>query len=90
MAIPSIDASCFAMQAIALLRSKTLPRWQGILFLIGVLLVAVPDGMEIINLSASILMAIAFVPYGIQLMLDIAPAERPVGKSLFASSKSAA
>jgi hypothetical protein len=34
--------------------------------LIGVLLVGTPDGLEIINLSASILMAIALVPYGIQ------------------------
>jgi hypothetical protein len=56
----------FAIQAIALLKTNTFPRWQSILFLIGVLLVATPDGLEIINLSASILMAIAFVPYGIR------------------------
>jgi hypothetical protein len=36
--------------------------------LIGVLLVGTPDGLEIINLSASILMAIALVPYGIQII----------------------
>jgi hypothetical protein len=30
--------------------------------------VSVPDGLEIINLSASILMAIALVPYGIQII----------------------
>lgn len=77
----------FAIQAIALLQSKTLPRWQSILFLIGVLLVAVPDGLEIINLSASILMTIAFVPYGTHLMFDINQAERPVGKLLVASGK---
>jgi len=58
----------FAIQAIALLKTHTFPRWQSILFLIGVLLVATPDGLEIINLSASILMAIAFVPYGIQII----------------------
>jgi hypothetical protein len=55
----------FAIQAIALLKTNTFPRWQSVLFLIGVLLVATPDGLEIINLTASILMAIAFVPYGI-------------------------
>lgn len=58
----------FALQAVALLRSRILPRWQGVLFLIAVLLVAAPDGMEIINLGASILLAVAFLPYGIQLI----------------------
>ncbi|MGB7218021.1 MAG: hypothetical protein WBD07_04350 [Vicinamibacterales bacterium] len=58
----------FAIQAIAVLKTKTLPRWQSILFLIGVLLVATPDGVEIINLTASILLAVAFVPYGIQII----------------------
>jgi hypothetical protein len=58
----------FAIQAIALFKTNTFPRWQSILFLIGVLLVATPDGLEIINLSASILMAIALVPYGIQII----------------------
>lgn len=56
----------FAIQAIALLKTDTFPRWQSLLFLIGVLLVATPDGLEIINLSASIIMAIALIPYGIQ------------------------
>jgi hypothetical protein len=58
----------FAIQAIALLKTNTFPRWQSILFLIGVLLVGIPDGLEIINLSASILMVITFVPYGIQII----------------------
>ncbi len=58
----------FAVQAVALLKTGALPRWQCVLFLIGVLLVATPDGMEAINLSASILMGIALVPYGIQLI----------------------
>jgi hypothetical protein len=59
----------FAIQAIALLQTNTFPRWQSILFLTGVLLVATPDGLEIINLTASILMAIALVPYGIQVIV---------------------
>jgi hypothetical protein len=59
----------FAIQAISLLATHTIPGWQSLLFLIGVLLVAIPDGLEIINLSASILMAIALVPYGIQIII---------------------
>lgn len=58
----------FAIQAIALLKTNTFPRWQTSLFLIGVLLVCTPDGLEIINLVASILLAIACVPYGIQII----------------------
>ena len=56
----------FAIQAIGLLKTKALPRWQSLLFLGGVLLVATPDGVEINNLTASVLLAVAFVPYGIQ------------------------
>lgn len=58
----------FAIQTAGLLQANVLPRWQSTLFLIGVLFVGTPDGMEIINLSASILMAIAMIPYGIQLV----------------------
>lgn len=58
----------FGMQAIALLKTRALPRWQGISFLIGALLVGTPDGVEIINLGASLLLAAAFVPYGIQII----------------------
>jgi hypothetical protein len=58
----------FAILTVALLKTKAIPRWQGVLFLIGVLLVGTPDGVEIINLSASILMAVALVPYGFQLI----------------------
>jgi hypothetical protein len=60
----------FTIQAVALIKSNSFPRWQGISFLIGVLLVGTPDGLEIINLSASILMAVALVPYGVQIMID--------------------
>lgn len=58
----------FSVQAIGLLKSGAMPKWQSILFLIGALLVGTPDGMEIVNLSASVLMAISLVPYGIQLI----------------------
>lgn len=58
----------FGMQAIGLLRTKALMRWPSILFLVGALLMGTPDGVEIVNLTAAILLAIAFVPYGIRLM----------------------
>jgi hypothetical protein len=61
----------FAIQAIGLLQGNTIPYWQTSLFLIGVLLVGTPDGMEIINLSASILMGIAMIPYGVHLITAV-------------------
>ena len=60
----------FGIQAVALLKSNSLPRWQSLLFLFGVLLIATPDGVEIVNLTASVLLAIAFIPYGIQLIRE--------------------
>lgn len=61
----------FAIQAVGLLQAGTLPSWQSILFLIGVLFVATPDGVELINLSASALMATAMIPYGIRLIAAV-------------------
>jgi hypothetical protein len=58
----------FAIQAVALLKSGALPRWQGLIFLVGVLFVGTPDGAEIINLTAATLLAVAFVPYGLQII----------------------
>ena len=58
----------FGVQAVALLKTQALPRWQALLFLPGVLLIAVPDGVEIINLTAAILLTIAFLPYGIEMI----------------------
>jgi hypothetical protein len=58
----------FTIQAIALLKTNTLPRWQAVLFLIGILFIGIPDGVEFINLSAALLMSIAFVPYGFSLL----------------------
>jgi uncharacterized protein with PQ loop repeat len=58
----------FIIQTIGLLKSKSLATWQSILFLIGVLFIGTPDGVEIINLAAAILMSIALIPYGIKLI----------------------
>lgn len=60
----------FAIQAVALLKARALPRWQGGLFLIAVLLIAVPDGLEIVNLSASVMLAVSLVPYGLKIMMQ--------------------
>jgi hypothetical protein len=58
----------FAILAVALFKTRALPRWQSACFLAGVLLVGFPDGAEIINLTASILMAVALVPYGMRML----------------------
>lgn len=63
----------FAIQAIGLLKSKSLATWQSILFLIGVIFIGTPDGVEIVNFTASILLAIAFIPYGLKLLLNKTP-----------------
>ena len=60
----------FAIQAVGLLRSNVIARWQSALLLIGVLFVATPDGAEIFNLTASVMLAIAFVPYGIRIIAE--------------------
>lgn len=60
----------FAIQGIGLLKSKSLPAWQCIFFIVGVLFIGTPDGVEIINLTASTLIAIAFIPYGIKIIGD--------------------
>ena len=60
----------FGIQAVALMKTRTIPRWQSTLFLVGVLFIGVPDGVEIVNLSASILLTVAFVPYGIRIIAD--------------------
>jgi hypothetical protein len=58
----------FGLQAIALLKTESLTRWQSWLFLVGVLLIATPDGVEIVNLTASVLLTVAFVPYGLRMI----------------------
>jgi len=60
----------FTIQAIGILKSKRIKTWQGVLFLIGILFIGTPDGVEIINLTAAVLMTVAFVPYGLNLILN--------------------
>jgi hypothetical protein len=58
----------FAIQALALIATGAFGRSSGMLFLIGVLFVGFPDGAEVVNLTASVLMAIALVPYGVKMV----------------------
>lgn len=65
-----------AIQAIALFSTMVVPRWQCGLLLVGVLFVGFPDGAEIINLTAAVVMAIALVPYGWRFAMGKAAARR--------------
>jgi hypothetical protein len=63
----------FGTQAIALMKTRSIPRWQSTLFLIGALCIGTPDGVEIVNLTAAVLLSIACVPYGIRLIREQSP-----------------
>ena len=56
----------FGIQALALHKGRVLSRRSSMLFLLGVLLIGTPDGAEIVNLTAALLLALVFVPYGVQ------------------------
>ena len=58
----------FAILAIALLAAGVLPAWQGIALLVGSLLLMVPDGLELVSLSGCILLAVAMIPTGVELL----------------------
>jgi hypothetical protein len=55
----------FILQAIGLMREKIIVKWQGVLIIVGLLLLANPD-IEIISSAGAILMCIGFIPIGIQ------------------------
>lgn len=57
----------FALQAVGLILARAIPRRQSVLLLIGSVLLANPD-IEIISLIASVLLAIALIPLGIQII----------------------
>ena len=60
----------FAVLAIAALVSGATSPWVAVLLLVGVLLIGFPDGAEIVNLSAALIMAAGLVPYGLAMILD--------------------
>ena len=60
----------FAVLAIAALTTGATATWVAVLLLVGVLLIAFPDGAEIVNLAAAVTMAAGLVPFGLGLILD--------------------
>lgn len=58
----------FVIQAVGLLKSRILATWQSTLFLVAVIFIGTPDGVEIINLAAAVVMTIALIPYGLTLL----------------------
>jgi hypothetical protein len=59
----------FALLSIAMLSAGAIPPWQAVTMLLGTLLLAAPDGFEIISLLASVLLAVALIPLGLQFLL---------------------
>jgi len=55
----------FILQTVGLIKDKIIPRWQGSVIIIGLLLLINPD-IEIISSVAAILMCIGLVPLGIR------------------------
>jgi len=55
----------FILQALGLIVAKIIPRWQGVLIIIGLLLLINPD-IEIISSVGEILMCIGLIPIGIR------------------------
>jgi hypothetical protein len=55
----------FVLQALGLIRAGMIKKWQGILIIIGLVLLANPD-IEIISSVAAILLCIGFIPVGIR------------------------
>ncbi len=53
------------LQAIGLMKEKVIDKWQGILIIIGLLLLINPD-IELISSVGSALMCIAYIPWGIK------------------------
>jgi len=59
----------FALLFIAMLSAGAVSDWQAITLLLGTLLLVAPDGFEIISLFASVLLAIALMPLGLQIII---------------------
>jgi len=60
----------FSIQAIGMLKTNVIPRWQSALLLMSIWMLGWPDGEEIIALTGSILLSVALVPYGIQIIKE--------------------
>ena len=56
------------VQTAGMLRARVLPRWQLGLLAAGLLFIGFPDGAEIVNLMAALLMTAGMVPHGIRVL----------------------
>ncbi len=56
------------VQTAGMLRARVLPRWQLGLLGASLLFIGFPDGAEIVNLAAALLMTAAMAPYGVRLV----------------------
>ena len=56
------------VQTAGMLRAGVLPRWQLVLLAASLLFIGFPDGAEIVNLTAALLMTAAMVPHGVRLL----------------------
>lgn len=56
------------VQTVGMLRTRVLPRWQLGLLLVSLPFIGFPDGAEIVNLTAALLMTAAMLPYGVRLL----------------------
>jgi len=70
-----------AVQAIGLIRSGTWPKWQTGALLAGSLLIATPDGMEIVNLIAALALLVALAPQAVRLARGTSSITRSVAAS---------
>jgi hypothetical protein len=59
----------FAVLAVAALVTGATSTSVALLLLVGVLFIGVPDGVEIVNLSAALVMSAGLVPYGVSMVL---------------------
>ena len=65
----------FLLLGVALFRSAMVPRWQAVLIILGSAMLLNPE-IEIINLAASIILMIAFLPYVFTLLKEDANGEK--------------
>jgi hypothetical protein len=55
------------------MRSGAWPKWQAVALLFGSLLIAAPDGMEVVNLTAALALLVALAPAAARLVRNKVP-----------------
>ncbi len=59
----------FIIQVTGLIRENVIPRWQGLIIILGLLLLINPD-IEIISATGAVLMCIGLIPIGVREITD--------------------